>query len=71
MLFNVCCKDTEELYETPIVQQTAFWSDVKAQLGAGTLGVNFKARQSDLFHRSTEDKTIISSDILAVIRRCV
>jgi len=69
MLFNVCCKDTEELYETPIVQQTAFWSDVKAQLGAGTLGVNFKARQSDLFHRSTEDKTIISSDILAVIRQ--
>jgi lipid II:glycine glycyltransferase (peptidoglycan interpeptide bridge formation enzyme) len=69
MLFNVCCKDTEELYETPIVQQTAFWSDVKAQLGAGTLGVNFKARQSDLFHRSTEDKTIIFSDILAVIRQ--
>ena len=51
------------------MQQTAFWSDVKAQLGAGTLGVNFKARQSDLFHRSTEDKTIISSDILAVIRQ--
>jgi lipid II:glycine glycyltransferase (peptidoglycan interpeptide bridge formation enzyme) len=67
MLFNIHRKETEELYETPIVQQTAFWSDVKAQLGADTLAVNFKARQSDLFYRPKDDKTILSSDILVII----
>ena len=49
MLFNIQCKDTEELFETPIVQQTAFWSEVKEQLGADTRAVNFKVYQSDLF----------------------
>ena len=67
MLFNIHCKDTEELFETPIVQQTAFWSEVKEQLGADTRAINFKVYQSDLFYRSMDDKTIISSDILAII----
>lgn len=34
----------EELYMTPIVQQTTFWHDVKRLMGVNSLAINYKAR---------------------------
>lgn len=43
MLTNIASKQFQELFATPIVQQTAFWSEVKKRLGCSPLAVNFKA----------------------------
>ena len=51
MLNDVFRKNIELLYETPIVQQTAFWSAVKNKLGSFPVAVNFryaKTTTSDL-----------------------
>jgi len=38
----------EELYMTPIVQQTTFWHDVKKLMGVNSLAINYKARVAKL-----------------------
>jgi len=42
-------KDTRDAYETPIIQQTAFWSNVKQRLGIDSKAFEFKVRNSDLY----------------------
>ena len=68
MLTNVCLKETEELYATPILQQTAFWSEVKTSLGANTLAVNFTSQRPDLFPK-LGDQSYIKSDLLVVLQQ--
>lgn len=68
MLSDVQNKAVEELYTTPIVQQTAFWSEVKNKLGTNTLAVNFKSRLSGLYH-SVENDALIASDMLVVLQQ--
>lgn len=68
MLSDVQNKAVEELYATPIVQQTAFWSEVKNKLGTNTLAVNFKSRLSGLYH-SFENDALIASDMLVVLQQ--
>lgn len=68
MLTNVCLKGTEELYATPILQQTAFWSVVKTSLGEETIAINFKSRASDLYIGSKDNSTI-KSDILILLKQ--
>lgn len=68
MLSDVQNKAVEELYATPIVQQTAFWSEVKNKLGTNTLAVNFKSRLSGLYH-SVENDALIASDMLVVLQQ--
>ncbi len=67
MLLDIRKKDTDELNKTPILQQTAFWSEVKNKLGAETLAVGFKSRESDIFH-SRSDKLLVS-DLLIVLQQ--
>ena len=67
MLLHIQQKDTEELYASPIVQQTAFWSAVKHTLGEDTIALNFKSRKSDLFH--SDDDRFIVSDLLIVLQQ--
>ncbi len=67
MLTDICCKEIEGLYRTPIVQQTAFWSAVKNKLGSGTLAVNFKARKQDLY-TNVETDGIVNSDVLVILQ---
>lgn len=51
MLSDVYRKNTDELYQTPIVQQTAFWSKVKKKIGHETVAMNFKTGfGGDIFH---------------------
>lgn len=47
MLTNIESKQFQELFATSIVQQTAFWSEVKKRLGSTPLAVNFNLRQPD------------------------
>ncbi|AGY53320.1 Methicillin Resistance Protein [Bacteroidales bacterium CF] len=68
MLTDIHRKEIENLYATPIAQQTAFWSVVKKRLGASTLAVNFKSKNSLIFN-SVEDESSILSDISVIIRR--
>lgn len=68
MLFDFHCKETAALFETGIVQQTAFWSAVKENLGLETLAVNFKSNWDILRHKGLP-KNAVQSDLLMVIQR--
>jgi len=68
MLTNIRPKETEELYATPILQQTAFWSAVKSSLGANTIAINFASRRSDLYTLS-DDRSAIISDVLIIVQQ--
>lgn len=61
-------KDTSELFTSPIVQQTAFWSILKNKLGLNTLAINFKSSSNSLYADSSPDRTI-SSDILIILQQ--
>jgi len=67
MLTDVHLKHTEELYTTPIVQQTALWSEVKHRLGSETLAVQFSAEQGDLFEGRGTGR--FGSDLLVVVHQ--
>lgn len=68
MLSNVHKKEVEELYATPILQQTAFWSAVKKTLGTNTLAVNFNSSRYALYG-ATDDRSSVSSDLLIVMQQ--
>lgn len=68
MLSDVCRKGVDGLYQTPIVQQTAFWSHVKNQLGASTVAVNFKSKRKRLFLDAASDD-YIHSDVLVILQQ--
>ncbi len=65
MLTNVCQKEIDEVFESPIVQQTAFWSQVKKKMGVKSMAFNFKGRREDFFE-SGDLKGSIVSDLLVV-----
>ncbi|ASB48699.1 lipid II:glycine glycyltransferase FemX [Alkalitalea saponilacus] len=65
MLSEVCLKHQEEVFETPIIQQTAFWSEVKKRMGVDTKAFNFKSRTEKLYNNSDLKKTLLS-DLLII-----
>lgn len=67
MLTNVYKKEVEDLYKTPVVQQTSFWSLVKKKQGASPISIDFKSRESDLFANVEYDRYIYS-DFLVIVR---
>ena len=68
MLEDICKKDISELYKTPILQQTAFWSIVKSKVGQNSIAVNFKLNKNSLYSNIISDE-IINSDILVIIQQ--
>lgn len=68
MLTDVSIKGIDELYKTPIVQQTAFWSIVKRKVGFDSLALNFKSRKSSLYNHISRDSNI-NSDLLIIIKQ--
>ena len=68
MIKDIEVKDVLELYETPIVQQTAFWSAVKSKLGKSTLAIDYKVNSADLFVKETDNR-IIASDVLIILQQ--
>lgn len=61
-------KHIEEVFRTPIVQQTAFWSEVKRRMGIGSIACNFRVPEADISESYDGNRTI-TSDMLVVLRQ--
>lgn len=69
MIFELEKKDTKHVFKTSIVQQTAFWSEVKQQQGIETIAINFKVRKPSVFTNSSFGKSsYIESDVLILLQ---
>ncbi len=60
-------KEIKQVYKTSIIQQTAYWSEVKNLQGLHTRAFNFRTKQSDLYIDSKNDAYFIG-DLLIVIQ---
>ena len=67
MIADIERKDIKEIYKTSIIQQTAYWSEVKNLQGLNTQAFNFKVKQSDLYI-GADDDTYLIGDILVVLQ---
>ena len=61
-------KATHDLYSTPLLQQTAFWSDVKNELGFGPMAFDLTVREKDIRDSSLSSAHLID-DILILTKR--
>lgn len=68
MITEIYKKNIKDVYKTSIVQQTAFWSEVKRKLGLNTTAIDFKVKKNELL-RDAGDNSSINGDILIIIRR--
>lgn len=68
MITDIYTKDIPNLYSTPILQQTAFWSIVKNKLGVKTMAIDYKSKEyagkDELYSNET-----INSDLLLIIQQ--
>ena len=48
MIRQIESKSIQDIFSTPIVQQTSFWGNVKKEFGIEALALNFKSRKDDL-----------------------
>ena len=60
-------KATHDLYSTPLLQQTAFWSDVKNELGFLPLAFDISVRERDIRDSSISSAHIVD-DILMLVK---
>lgn len=67
MVHHTFVKDIEELFQTPIVQQTSFWSEVKKKLGTSTMAINFTSHKRSLFPGTVSNEKF-DSDLLVVLQ---
>ncbi|NCA84021.1 MAG: peptidoglycan bridge formation glycyltransferase FemA/FemB family protein [Clostridia bacterium] len=67
MISEVFQKGTEHLFDTSILQQTAYWSDVKKNLGYQTLALDYKLPQSELDEEAKASAKILS-DLLVILQ---
>ena len=68
MKIDIFPKDTHDLYTTPLLQQTAYWSEVKSKLGFIPLAFEIEVREKDL-HPSLSSSARIRDDILILYKR--
>lgn len=68
MVSEVRKKRIEEVYETPIVKQTAFWSEVKRRMGAEPLVCDFNVR-ADVLDVEAQNNLYAVSDVLVLLQR--
>lgn len=67
MIADIEGKDIKQVYRTAIIQQTAYWSEVKRMQGLETMAFNFKAKYSDLFNEQRDHRYFIG-DLLVLIQ---
>lgn len=67
MIADLEGKQIKEIYRTSIIQQTAYWSEVKKMQGVQSVAYNFKVKSSDLFNNPS-DETFIIGDLLIIIQ---
>ena len=68
MFSHVYLKEIEEVFRTPIIQQTAFWSEVKGRLGVKSIAVNIRIRKSD-FYPDAGPFEYIMADMLVLLQQ--
>lgn len=68
MFSHVYLKEIEEVFRTPIIQQTAFWSEVKGRLGVQSIAVNIRIRKSD-FYPDAGPFEYIMADMLVLLQQ--
>ena len=68
MIGDIQQKEIKEIYRTSIIQQTAFWSNVKTLQGVETKAYDFKSKKANLFSDNHDD-TYIIGDLLIVIQK--
>src|SRR5690606_27913514 len=61
-------KDLTKIFKTSIIQQTAYWSEVKKLQGITTKAFNFRAKKADLFVDSNDESYFIG-DLLVLIQK--
>ncbi|MGJ1205075.1 lipid II:glycine glycyltransferase FemX [Sphingobacterium lactis] len=67
MIANIEDKEIKDIYKTSIIQQTAFWSEVKKLQGVQTEAFNFRVKSTDLFAEEKEE-TYIIGDLLIILQ---
>lgn len=73
MVYGLCMdimihqKATHDLYSTPLLQQTAFWSDVKNELGFLPLAFDISVRERDIRDNSISSAHLVD-DILVLVK---
>lgn len=67
MIRDVYSKEKEDLFSTPIVQQTSFWSNVKSKIGHTPVAINFNVRNSCL-KKSTKG-SLTTTDLLVILKK--
>ena len=68
MKIDIFPKNPHDLYTTPLLQQTAYWSEVKSKLGFIPLAFEIEVREKDL-HPSVSSSARIRDDILILYRK--
>lgn len=67
MSLTVSKKDLKEVFKTPIIQQTAFWSEVKRQQGFLPKAFDFKTENSFIFDEKVK-YTYTNGDLLVLMQ---
>ena len=60
MITEIFEKNIEDVYRTSIVQQTAFWSEVKRKLGLETTAIDFKVKIDEISRVSEDNCSAVS-----------
>src|SRR5690554_1025080 len=68
MLLNVQPKKLDEVFETSVLQQTAFWSEVKRLTGVESMAFDFKVDANQFYENEKYDSTLVS-DVLIMSQR--
>ncbi|NML38762.1 peptidoglycan bridge formation glycyltransferase FemA/FemB family protein [Chitinophaga sp. G-6-1-13] len=68
MYIDICKKEIRQVNKTAILQQTAYWSEVKSRQGWTTCAFDFKVQQQALFAGAAEH-SYVESDVLVILRQ--
>lgn len=68
MLLNIQPKKPDEVFETPVLQQTSFWSEVKRLTGIESMAFEFKVDANHLYENEKCDSTLVS-DVLIMSQK--
>jgi len=68
MLLNVQPKKLDEVLATPVLQQTAFWSEVKRLTGVESMAFDFKVDANRFYEDDKCDSTLVS-DVLILSQK--
>jgi lipid II:glycine glycyltransferase (peptidoglycan interpeptide bridge formation enzyme) len=70
MIKDVHSKGIEQLFKTPVLQQTAYWSKVKSHFGYDSVAFNFRIKHSILGVDGTPDSSEYAvADLVVFLRR--